>query len=81
MTTRVKTRKLRNVILNHELYFNPSEVSMAKSILDWLPYEDKTADTLSYFKKLRRRQLKSHKVHARFALTIFEMAGMTYSQL
>ena len=54
---------------------------MAKNILHWLPYENKKADTLSYFKYLRRRNLKSHKVHARFAVTIFEMTGACYNQL
>ena len=79
--TQLKTLKLRKTILSQEPYLNASEISMAKAILLWLPYAQRHADTEKYFKKLRERDLKSHKVHARFAITIFEMAGAKYRQL
>ena len=77
----IKSKRLRHAILNHEKYFNASEVSMAKNILKWLPYDHKWVDSVLFFKALRSRDLKSHKVHARFAITIFEMVGAQYSQL
>ena len=76
-----KTKSIRTMILNQEKYFNSSEISMAKAILSWLPYEKCNVDTVCFFEELRARNLKSHKVHARFALTIFEMVGATYSKL
>ena len=79
--TSVKIKALRTTLLDHEKYFNASEVSMAKAILNWLPYHQKSADTLNFFKHLRARDLKSHKVHARFALTVFEMVGARYEEL
>ena len=77
--TVIRSRRLRDVILYNEKYLNPSEVSMAKSILSWLPYEQKKTDSLDFFVQLRARELKSHKVHARFAMTMFEMAGAHYN--
>ena len=79
--SKLKVNCIRRNILDHEKYFNASEISMAKAILDWVPYERKVADTLLFFDHLRQRNLKSHKVHARFALTIFEMVGARYSEL
>ena len=79
--TAIRTKVLRKTLLEHEKYFNASETSMAKAILCWLPYQYKWAETLDYFKSLRARELKSHKVHARFAVTIFEMVGACYGQL
>ena len=79
--TSVKTKVLRKMLLDHEKYFNASEISMAKTILNWLPYQNKTAETLDFFDTLRLRDLKSHKVHARFALTIFDMVGARYEEL
>ena len=80
-STWLRVKSVRKTILDHERYFNASETSMAKSILNWVPYEDKMANTLLYFEFLRSRDLKSHKVHARFALTIFEMVGAVYIEL
>ena len=76
--TVIRSKKLRHVILEHEKYLNPSEISMAKSILKWLPYDQKWVDTLKFFNHLRARDLKSHKVHARFAITVFELVGASY---
>ena len=77
----VKTKKLRKVIIAHEKYFNDSETSMAKSILEWLDYGVLCVDTENFFDHLRSRDLKSHKVQARFGLTIFEMAGCSYRKV
>ena len=76
--TMVKTKRLRRAILEQEQYLNSSEISMAKSILKWLPYHKKWIDSLKYFDHLRERHLKSHKVQARFAITIFELVGAVY---
>ena len=77
----LRTKKIRRTLLSHEQYFNKSEISMAKAILDWLPYEERSADTIDFFVCLRARNLKSHKVHARFAVTVFNMMGANYEQL
>ena len=78
MTGRVSTAVVANFLLSQEKFFSTSELSYAKALMKWLPYEKTEFDSAEYFEHLRQRQLKAHRQHALFTLDIFEECGAHY---
>ena len=78
MTGRVSTAEVSKFLLTHEQFFSTAELSYAKALMKWLPYEKSDFPTVEYFEYLRNRMLKAHKQHAQFALDVFEECGVHY---
>ena len=81
MTGIVWTADISEFLLKQEQFFSTAELSYARSLLNWVPYEKSCFDGKEYIEYLRSKQLKAHKQHAGFALDVFEECGAHYSQL
>ena len=81
MTGVVETARISGFLLSQEKHFSSAELSYAKSLMKWLPYERKFIGAEEYFVFLRTKQLKAHKQHAQFAIEIFSECGVQYSEV
>ena len=78
MTGRISTATVAEFLLAQESFFSTAELSYAKALMKWLPYESTEFETAEYFQYLRDRKLKAHKQHAQFTLDVFEECGAHY---
>ena len=81
MTGMIETARVSEFLLTQEKHFSSAELSYAKSLMRWLPYERKFIGAEEYFDFLRSKKLKAHKQHANFAIEIFSECGMQYSEV
>ena len=78
MTRWVNVERVAQFLLRQEKFFSASELSYAKVLLRWLPYDLEYADPDLFFEHLRKKQLKAHRQHAAFVLDIFRELGVNY---
>ena len=79
MTYRVKVQEVAQFLLRQEKFFSKMELTFAKAIMHWLPYEQLVVNSEDYLAVLRTKSLKSHRQHALFAIDVFELCGAQYA--
>ena len=81
MTHRVEVQQVARFLLGQEKYLSKMELTFAKAIMNWLPYQQVAVDSEEYLRVLRAKGLKSHRQHALFAIDVFEFCGAQYATI
>ena len=80
MTKFVKVQKVASFLLSQERWLSTAELSYAKILLKWIPYDEIEVDSTLFFDHLRSKKLKAHKQHAQFVVDVFEECGAHYAK-
>ena len=80
MTKFVQVQKVASFLLSQEKFFSTAELSYAKVLLKWIPYDEHNIDSTCFFDFLRSKKLKAHKQHAQFVVDVFEECGAHYAK-
>ena len=79
MTHSVEVQNVARFLLVQEKFLNKMELTFAKSIMVWLPYNKQNVNSEGYLVALRAKELRSHRQHALFAIDLFEACGAEYA--
>ena len=81
MTREVRVASVSKFLLDQEKFLSKAEISYAKVLMKWLPYDKIYVNPDHFFDHLRAKNLKAHKQHASFVLDIFESCGTSYRKV